>query len=393
MAKTIYLIIPLVAGYLLDLLLGDPQPMPHPVRLFGWLIKKGERLLNRPAAAYGSAGVYGPTGAYGSPKVFFWGMAMTLLLCAATYLSCRGLLALLWTWSPPLYLFVSSIGVFYGLANRQLIVEGVKVFRVLQTGAVKAGSPRTAGDVTHVEAGRLEAARKQLSRIVGRDTSKLTPQQIRIAVLETMSENLGDGVIAPLFYFAIAGLPGMLTYKMINTLDSMIGYRNERYEQFGKFAARLDDVANFVPARLTALLMVAVAAGGKGGAGPRGTLRDARWSARRDMLRDARWSARRDTLRDARWSARRDALRGAAFIRRYGHRHKSPNAGYPEAALAGILDARFGGPNVYHGVLVDKPYIGTNNREIGPDEITRVSRLNNGVCLLMVLFIILFTYA
>jgi adenosylcobinamide-phosphate synthase len=161
-------------------------------------------------------------------------------------------------------------------------------------------------------------------------------------VLETLSENLSDGVIAPLFYYMLAGVPGMLTYKMINTMDSMIGYRSERYEQFGKFAARLDDVVNFIPARLTALLMVVVTF----------------------------------------------SRRGANFIIRYGHRHKSPNAGFPEAALAGILDLRFGGANIYQGVRIDKPFIGDNKREIQPEEINRVSRINHSTCLLMLALII-----
>jgi len=216
----IYLIIPLIAGYLLDLVLGDPPQLPHPVRLFGWLISRGEGWLNRSHS-------------------FLKGMGMTIFLCAATFFFFQGLLIILWTYNIPLYLIVSSVFVFYGLANRQLVLEGQRVFDALQTRGIEAG-------------------RLQLSRIVGRDTSRLTPQQIRIAVMETLSENLGDGVIAPLFYYLLAGVPGMMTYKMINTLDSMIGYRNERYEQFGKFAARLDDVANFIPARLTALLMVLV---------------------------------------------------------------------------------------------------------------------------------------
>ncbi len=188
----------------------------------------------------------------------------------------------------------------------------------------------------------LEAGRKQLSRIVGRDTTQLTAQQIRIAVLETMSENLSDGVVAPLFYYALAGIPGMMTYKMINTLDSMLGYRSARYEQFGKFAARLDDVANFIPARLTALLMVLVSG----------------------------------------------SWRGFLFTIKYGHKHKSPNAGYPEAALAGILNCRFGGPNRYHGQLVSKPYIGKQDRLIQPEEIERISRINHCTCFLMVAGII-----
>jgi adenosylcobinamide-phosphate synthase len=301
----IYLVIPLVAGYLLDLVLGDPLWLPHPVRLFGWLIARGERWLNGASA-------------------FLKGMGMVIFLCGATFFFFRYLSDLLWAYNIPLYLIINSVFVFYGLANRQLVLEGRRVFDVLQTRGIEAG-------------------RLQLSRIVGRDTSRLTPQQIRIAVMETLSENLGDGVIAPLFYYLLAGVPGMMTYKMINTLDSMIGYRNARYEQFGKFAARLDDVANFIPARLTALLMVLVSS----------------------------------------------SLQGIIFIIRYGHRHKSPNAGYPEAALAGILDARFGGPNVYHGILVDKPFIGSNDRPILPGEIKRVSWINHRSCLLMIIIILI----
>jgi len=227
---------------------------------------------------------------------------------------------------PVLHLIFASIFVFYGLASKGLIDEGKAVFDVLHTQG-------------------LEAGRKQLSRIVGRDTTQLTAQQIRIAVLETMSENLSDGVIAPLFYYALAGVPGMMTYKMINTLDSMVGYRSARYEQFGKIAARLDDVANLIPARLTALLMVLVSM----------------------------------------------SWRGFRFILKYGSKHKSPNAGYPEAALAGILNCRFGGPNVYHGKLVQKPYIGLQDRLIQPEEIHRVSQVNHRTCLAMVAGIILFT--
>ena len=190
-------------------------------------------------------------------------MALTLVLCAGVFFPLRLLLDFLRISDTPLYLIVSSLFVFYGLANRQLITEGEKVFDALQGGGIEAG-------------------RRQLSLIVGRDTAALTAKQIRIAALETLAENLGDGVVAPLFYYALAGVPGMLTYKMINTLDSMIGYRNARYEQFGKFAAALDDLVNFIPARLTALLMVMVTA----------------------------------------------SRQGMNFIFRYGHRHKSPNAGF-----------------------------------------------------------------
>lgn len=300
MADALLLITPLVLGYLLDFILGDPDGWPHPVRVYGHLIAKGEKWLN-------------------SGKARFWkGALWSLTLAALTYLFFRQLDKLLLNY-PVLFLAFNTLFVYYGLANRSLIAEGRNVFKALD----KNG---------------LEEGRKQLSRIVGRDTSKLTPQQIRIAVLETMSENLSDGVIGPLFYYAIAGVPGMMTYKMINTMDSMLGYRSERYEWFGKVAARLDDVANFIPARLTALMMVAV-------------------------------------------TGSRSGLR---FIGMFGHLHKSPNAGYPEAALAGILDCRFGGPNVYHGKLVQKPFIGERERMIGPEEIDTVSTVNQRTCLLMV---------
>lgn len=139
---------------------------------------------------------------------------------------------------------IATLFVFYGLANRSLIQEGGAVIRTLD------------------EKG-LEAGRRRLSWIVGRDTSRLSTKQIYTAVLETMAENLSDGVVAPLFYYALGGFPAMMVYKMVNTLDSMIGYRDERYRDFGCCAARLDDVLNYIPARLTALLMVlSVIAGG-----------------------------------------------------------------------------------------------------------------------------------
>ncbi|HLP03394.1 MAG TPA: CobD/CbiB family cobalamin biosynthesis protein, partial [Opitutaceae bacterium] len=208
--------------------------------------------------------------------------------------------------------FVTA-GVFFGLANRTLVDEGRAVFAAL-------------GE-------NLAAGRRRLARIVGRDTAELDAQQVRTAVCETMAENLCDGVVAPLCWFAVLGLPGLAAYKMVNTLDSMIGHRDGRFGWFGKTAARLDDAANFLPARLTALLQCALAGSG----------------------------------------------RGLAFVLRYGRAHASPNSGYPEAALAGILDVRFGGPHTYDGELVDKPWIGRNPRPIAAGEIARVARLNHAV--------------
>lgn len=286
-------IIILFLAFILDAFLGDPFWLPHLIVGYGKLISFWESLLN--------------TGRYKVLK----GALLTLFTVGITY----------WVGWLTLYavehcgiqffkILVGSVLMFYCLANRTLIKEGRSVFSELEKG--------------------LDQGRSRLSWIVGRETKNLSTQQVRIATFETMSENLSDGVIAPLFYFALLGVPGAMAYKMINTLDSMIGYRNERYEQFGKFAARLDDVANIIPSRLTALLILIVS--GK--------------------------------------------QNGLIHVFKEGKKHKSPNAGYPEAALAYVLDCRFGGPNSYHGKLVEKPYIGSNDRLIKENEIDRVCIIN-----------------
>ena len=213
--------------------------------------------------------------------------------------------------------------IFYCLAGTTLIREVRAVFRAVDRS--------------------LEEGRVQVARIVGRDTSELSAQEVRTAALETLAENLSDGVIAPLFWLAILGVPGMMAYKMVNTLDSMIGYRTERYKDFGCWAARIDDIANYIPARLTALLMVLPHA-----------------------MVSGQWSM-------------------VTFVRHYGRHHASPNSGYPEAALAGILDCRFGGPHYYFGELFDKPYIGANNRELTTDDMKKAVRVNRTAEVLMVI--------
>lgn len=300
------LIIPLIAGYLADLLLGDPQSWPHPVKAFGFLIGKGTTLLNNGRGR------------------FVRGMFMTIVLCAGTYVFFFFGLKLLWQLWKPAYYIASSICVFFALANKSLLQEGQEVFDTL------------------TEKG-LDAGRQRLSRIVGRNTQQLSARQVRIAVLESMSENLSDGVIAPLLFYAVGGVPAMMLYKMINTLDAMIGYKSEPYRLYGRFAARLDDAANFIPARITALLMVLVTR----------------------------------------------SSRGLWFIFRYGHAHASPNSGYPESALAGILNCRFGGPNTYKGILVVKPYIGEVDREINHGEFAYVRYINHAVTGLVVAAIII----
>jgi len=273
-------IIPLVLGFTLDLVLGDPLWLPHPIRLFGRIISFFEKRFN-------------------SGQNRIWkGLLVALFLIVCTWLVLFLLFSFL-VFYPYLFYPIATLMVFYGLANHSLIAEAFKVNRKLR-----------------IES--LESARIQLSFIVGRDTSALSENQIRIAILETLAENLSDGVVAPLFYYAIGGVPLMLTYKMVNTLDSMIGYKNERFKDFGMFAARTDDFANYIPSRITALLMALVSF----------------------------------------------SWRGLKFIFKYGNKNSSPNAGYPEAALAGILNCRFGGSNVYHGKIIEKPFIGHTNRII-----------------------------
>ena len=220
---------------------------------------------------------------------------------------------------------LDAIIIFYCLAGTTLIREVREVFLALDRS--------------------LEEGRKQVARIVGRDTSELSAQEVRTAALETLAENLSDGVIAPLFWLALLGTPGMLAYKMVNTLDSMIGYRTERYKDFGCWAARIDDIANYIPARLTALLMIVV-------------------SGKPKLL---------------------------GFVWRNGRHHASPNSGYPEAALAGILDCRFGGPHYYFGELFEKPYIGTHERLLTTDDMKTAIRVNRTAEVLMVsLVVVLF---
>lgn len=298
------LVLPLIIGFVLDSAFGDPHWLPHPIRLFGYAISFGEKKLNK-----------------GKSRKLK-GALLTVGLLFTTFISFWFLLKYLEEFNY-LFLAVSSVFVFYGLANRSLIQESYKVIRSLNKDGIIAG-------------------RVQLSLIVGRDTRKLSENQIRTAVLETLAENLSDGVIAPLFFYAIGGVPAMMAYKMANTLDSMVGYKNERYKNFGWFAAKLDDVLNFIPARITAFLMI---------------------------ITTFSW-------------------RGFKFIFKYGTNHSSPNAGYPEAALAGILNCRFGGPNIYHGKLIEKPFIGENARDVLARDVRKACLLNLFVTVVFVLFII-----
>ncbi len=195
---------------------------------------------------------------------------------------------------------------------------------------------------TALERGDVEEARANLSMIVGRETAHLSPEDMRRAVLETVAENLADGVVAPMFFILALGLPGLFFYKAANTMDSMVGYKNYWYVRFGKVAARVDDVLNFIPARLTALLMIPTAA-----------LLSLDWQGACRIL----------------WRDRSHAA--------------SPNAGWPEAAMAGALWVRLGGPSIYFGRLVEKPYIGEADQPLDRDRYRQAIRLLYGTSLLM----------
>ncbi len=309
----------LLIGWVLDLIFGDPQRLPHPVVGFGKMISWGEHRLNK--------------GAHRQLKGALLAITLILLVFLATFL-----LRYLFSKLPSpfgegmgvRFLFDVMI-IFYCLAGTTLIREVRNVFLALDRS--------------------LEEGREQVARIVGRDTSELSAQEVRTAALETLAENLSDGVIAPLFWLALLGTPGMLTYKMVNTLDSMIGYRTERYKDFGCWAAHIDDVANYIPARLTALLM-----------------------ALPHAVINCHFSI-------------------FNFIKKYSKNHASPNSGYPEAALAGILDCRFGGPHYYFGELFDKPYIGENDRELTTADMKKAIRVNRFAELLMVIIVFFIIFA
>ncbi|WP_290404531.1 adenosylcobinamide-phosphate synthase CbiB [Paramuribaculum intestinale] len=284
------LLIGLAAGWTLDLLAGDPLWMPHPVVWMGKAIAFMERMLN-----------------HGLHRVAK-GAVASVGLVAIAYVLCGAVLLLLapWPWAETVF---CTVMVFFCLAGTTLTREVGAVFDALDRS--------------------IDDGRRQVARIVGRDTASLSDQEVATAALETLAENLSDGVVAPLFWFAILGVPGMVAYKMVNTLDSMIGYRNDRFRSFGRVAARIDDVANWIPARLTAALII-LAAG------------------RPDLWR---------------------------FVLRFGRCHASPNSGWPEAAMAGVLGCRFGGTHDYFGVAVYKPYIGIDSRPVGRIDAVRAIRV------------------
>jgi len=298
----------LVTGLLLDAALGDPQGWPHIIRLLGRLITVFEKWL------------------YSLHNKRLGGTLLTLFTVVPFVLVPGALLMLLWHLSPWLYLAGESLLIWQLLAAKSLQVESRRVYDAL-------------------EENDLPSARRAVSMIVGRDTQSLDAGGVIRAAVETVAENTADGVAAPLFYIVLGGGVLGCLYKAVNTLDSSVGYRNERYLDFGRFSARLDDVLNYLPSRLCAVVMIA-------GAGLCG------FSAR---------GARRVWRRDRR-------------------KHASPNSAQTESVMAGALGLRLAGDAWYFGVKHEKPYIGDDIRPIEPADILRSHKLLHvTVCLLALL--------
>ena len=298
-----YAVSAVVLGFLLDLAFGDPRWLPHPIRLIGWLIARIEQQIRAvlPKTSRGEllGGILLTTAVVGlSGGVSWW-----ILHVAAVYLG-----------KLPAYL-LEVVMCYQLIAVKSLKAESMKVYRELQKGD-------------------LASARTAVSMIVGRDTEKLSPVEVVKAAVETVAENTSDGVAAPVFYLLIGGAPLGFCYKAINTLDSMIGYRNERYLSFGKFAAKLDDAVNFIPARLCALLMIAAA-----------------------------------------FFAGLDGPEAFRIWKRDRRNHKSPNSAQTEAACAGALGVQLAGNAFYGGVLSEKPTIGDARRMVIPSDIRLANRL------------------
>lgn len=299
------------SAFLLDLILGDPRWFPHPVVLIGKLISFLEGLFRGFAKSKATEFVAGVVLALIVPAVAFVA-AYWLIEIASSFGAWLGWLA----------------AVFLGytvMAAKSLYSEPLKVTKLLSTGDI-------------------QGARRELSYLVGRDTHSLDEMGIVRALVETVAENASDGVIAPLFYLAIGGPPLAMAYKAVNTLDSMVGYKNDKYLYFGRASARLDDLVNFIPARITAVLLVAAA-----------------------FILGKDWKMS--------WKT----------VIRDGRNHTSPNSGYPEAAVAGALGRRLGGLSHYGGIPSNKPFIGDEEEEFQIGDVRAAGNLMIAASAFMVL--------
>lgn len=288
-------------AWLLDFFIGDPPNWPHPVRWIGNLISAVQRMIRRYC--------------HSDMMLRIGGAVMWIVVVGLTWGMCWGVLTLAQSIHPWLGWGIEIWMIFTVLAGRCLADAARDVERPLR-------------------ANNLAESREKLSWIVGRDTSQLQPQQINRAVVETVAENTVDGIIAPLFFLFLGGAPLAMAYKAVNTLDSMVGYKHEKYRAIGMVSARLDDVANFIPARLSWLLLGVAA-----------------------------------------FLCRKDGSRALHIGWRDRYNHSSPNCAWSEATVAGALGIRLGGPNDYFGERVEKPWIGDAQRDISVDDISQTIRL------------------
>lgn len=308
----IWITIPMIAAFVLDSLLGDPLSAHHPVVMIGRLISLCERVFRK-----------------GDSRDFAGGILTAVMVSAITAFVPGLLLYLILRFSGEAACCVlSSLLCWQMIAARGLAKESMKVYTALKKGAI-------------------EEARSAVSMIVGRDTDALDRNGIIRAAVETVAENTTDGVTAPLFYMALLGVPGIFFYKAVNTMDSMIGYKNKKYLLFGRAAARLDDVLNFIPARITAVLMIGAAC----------------------ILPGL------------------NGRKAVSVFQKDRRKSSSPNAGCTESVAAGALGIRLLGPASYFGMSVEKPFIGSSDREPEPKDIRDVCRLMYLTSVLMLIIL------
>lgn len=308
----LYHTIALAAGYLLDLLIGDPRWLYHPVCLIGNLIALLEKGIRKIFSKTEKGELSG-------------GVLEVVLVCLISLGVPWVVLSVLYRYMPLAGLALETFWCYQLLATKSLKDESMKVYDRLKNGTI-------------------EEARYAVSMIVGRDTAELTEEGVTKAAVETVAENGSDGVIAPMLYMALGGVPLMFLYKGINTMDSMLGYKNDRYLYFGRCAAKLDDLANYIPARISGWLMVAAA-----------------------------------------FLTGMDGKNAAKIYKRDRRNHASPNSAQTEAAVAGALRVQLAGNAYYFGKLYEKPTIGDKLREVEPEDIRRANRLLYGASVFSVL--------
>lgn len=309
----------MILGYIMDLVFGDPYWFPHPVRFIGKLISKTEKFIRKHAKS--------------EKSLKYWGILMWLVPVVTTALV-TALIVKIASFNKYVEIFVSAFIIYTTLSTKCLKDEATKIYNVLETGDIKK-------------------SRVQLSYIVGRDTTNLSQSEIIRATVETVAENTVDGTISPMFYGFLFGPVGAMTYKVINTLDSMVGYKNDKYLNLGCVSAKLDDVANFIPARLTAIFM------------PLGA-----------------------------FLCGMNGLNSFKIAIRDRKNHKSPNCAFAEGAAAGAIGVQLGGTNIYFGKEVYKPTIGDKKRELENYDIVRMNKLMyattaNALLILSALFCIM----